>query len=217
MAACGAKTRSGDPCKSPGMKNGRCRQHGGASTGAKIKTGRGAAYLRIFGERFSQLASDPDLLKADAELALFDLLLTERVEALSAGLSGEWIKAIGATAETIRQSALVSPDAKKLREGIERLKELAEQGSQYEAARTEVLTVAKARAEIAIKADAVMARREATMTESQMMVLFVRWIDMTAKEAGVDVARRVGRRFEYEVFDRRDPNIPGVPEGAGVH
>ena len=30
---CGAKTRSGTPCKSPAMKNGRCRLHGGKSTG----------------------------------------------------------------------------------------------------------------------------------------------------------------------------------------
>lgn len=30
---CGAKTRSGAPCKAPAMKNGRCRLHGGKSTG----------------------------------------------------------------------------------------------------------------------------------------------------------------------------------------
>jgi hypothetical protein len=30
---CGAKTRRGTPCKSPAMKNGRCRMHGGKSTG----------------------------------------------------------------------------------------------------------------------------------------------------------------------------------------
>ena len=30
---CGAKTRSGIPCKSPAMKNGKCRLHGGKSTG----------------------------------------------------------------------------------------------------------------------------------------------------------------------------------------
>lgn len=31
---CGAKTRSGKPCKAPAMKNGRCRMHGGKSSGA---------------------------------------------------------------------------------------------------------------------------------------------------------------------------------------
>jgi hypothetical protein len=31
---CGARTRSQTPCKSPAMPNGRCRMHGGKSTGA---------------------------------------------------------------------------------------------------------------------------------------------------------------------------------------
>src|SRR3954470_631086 len=31
---CGAKTRSGSPCRSPAMPNGRCRMHGGNSPGA---------------------------------------------------------------------------------------------------------------------------------------------------------------------------------------
>lgn len=31
---CGAKTRQGTPCRSPAMPNGRCRMHGGKSTGA---------------------------------------------------------------------------------------------------------------------------------------------------------------------------------------
>jgi glucans biosynthesis protein len=31
---CGARTRSGEPCCSPAMPNGRCRMHGGASPGA---------------------------------------------------------------------------------------------------------------------------------------------------------------------------------------
>jgi hypothetical protein len=30
---CGAQTRSGKPCQSPAMTNGRCRMHGGPSPG----------------------------------------------------------------------------------------------------------------------------------------------------------------------------------------
>jgi hypothetical protein len=36
---CGAKTRKGMPCRSPAMPNGRCRMHGGLSTGAKTAEG----------------------------------------------------------------------------------------------------------------------------------------------------------------------------------
>lgn len=34
---CGAKTRSGEPCKNGAMANGRCRMHGGKSTGPPKK------------------------------------------------------------------------------------------------------------------------------------------------------------------------------------
>ena len=47
---CGAKTRRGTACQRPAnRKNGRCRLHGGASTGAKTEEGRArisAANLR---------------------------------------------------------------------------------------------------------------------------------------------------------------------------
>src|SRR5437016_1184009 len=36
---CGAKTRSGTPCQCPAMSNGRCRLHGGLSTGPKTAEG----------------------------------------------------------------------------------------------------------------------------------------------------------------------------------
>jgi hypothetical protein len=36
---CGAKTRRGTCCQCPAMRNGRCRLHGGLSTGAKTAEG----------------------------------------------------------------------------------------------------------------------------------------------------------------------------------
>jgi hypothetical protein len=36
---CGAKTRRGTPCPSAAMKNGRCRMHGGKSTGPRTSEG----------------------------------------------------------------------------------------------------------------------------------------------------------------------------------
>jgi hypothetical protein len=38
-ARCGAKTRKNTPCKAPAMANGRCRMHGGGSTGPRTATG----------------------------------------------------------------------------------------------------------------------------------------------------------------------------------
>src|SRR3954447_18837591 len=36
---CGARNRRGSPCGSPAMRNGRCRLHGGLSTGPKTAEG----------------------------------------------------------------------------------------------------------------------------------------------------------------------------------
>jgi hypothetical protein len=38
-ARCGAKTRGGTVCQCPAMPNGRCRLHGGLSTGPKTAEG----------------------------------------------------------------------------------------------------------------------------------------------------------------------------------
>jgi hypothetical protein len=39
VARCGAKNRKGTPCQCPAMKNGRCRLHGGLSTGPRTPEG----------------------------------------------------------------------------------------------------------------------------------------------------------------------------------
>ncbi|MHC4791888.1 MAG: HGGxSTG domain-containing protein [Planctomycetota bacterium] len=36
---CGAKTRKATPCRAPAMANGRCRMHGGKSTGPRTPEG----------------------------------------------------------------------------------------------------------------------------------------------------------------------------------
>ena len=37
---CGARTRAGHACRQPAMRNGRCRLHGGKSTGARTPEGQ---------------------------------------------------------------------------------------------------------------------------------------------------------------------------------
>ena len=37
---CGARTRTGSPCKRTGLRNGRCPNHGGLSSGPKTKAGK---------------------------------------------------------------------------------------------------------------------------------------------------------------------------------
>lgn len=45
---CGARTRKGEPCKASAMlKSGRCRNHGGLSTGAKTPEGKAKALANL--------------------------------------------------------------------------------------------------------------------------------------------------------------------------
>lgn len=71
LPKCGAKTRSGEPCKRFGNKsNGRCKLHGGHSTGAKSKEGKLAVSKNAVSNIFLWLLNK-NLKHEDIENALF--------------------------------------------------------------------------------------------------------------------------------------------------
>lgn len=81
---CGAKTRSGEPCKNRAMPNGRCRMHGGKSTGVKnnknaVKTGeRESIVFDFLDDDEKELLTQIDLDKLnqiDNEIKLTDIRL----------------------------------------------------------------------------------------------------------------------------------------------
>lgn len=75
---CGAKTRSGKPCKARPMGNGRCRMHGGKSTGAGDPARPGNTNAVTHGGYRSVLR---DAL-SDEDRAVFDAMPTEADDAL---------------------------------------------------------------------------------------------------------------------------------------
>lgn len=95
---CGAKTRSGEPCKNPPLANGRCRFHGGKSlTGVaatNFKTGRYSKYLpaRLL-EHYADAFNDPELLNLRQEIALAEARITDLLARVDSGESGELWKA----------------------------------------------------------------------------------------------------------------------------
>ncbi|ULJ65926.1 HGGxSTG domain-containing protein [Wielerella bovis] len=76
---CGAKTRSGLPCQKSPMANGRCKLHGGKSTGApkgnKNRVAAGALYSEYYTEEEQQLAENLELESIDEELRLCKIRL----------------------------------------------------------------------------------------------------------------------------------------------
>jgi hypothetical protein len=48
VKTCGAKTRQGRPCRNTRLfSNGRCKNHGGPSTGPKTEEGKARALLNL--------------------------------------------------------------------------------------------------------------------------------------------------------------------------
>ena len=66
---CGARTRSGGLCKSPAMKNGRCRMHGGTSPGAPKGNKNALKHGRYTAEAIAERQEIVALLRAIKALA----------------------------------------------------------------------------------------------------------------------------------------------------
>lgn len=93
MRLCGAKTRSGEPCKGKAMPNSRCRMHGGKSpVGMAVNTfkdGRYSKYLPTrLNERYQEARTDPDLLALREDIALVDSRLSDLLKRVDTGESG---------------------------------------------------------------------------------------------------------------------------------
>lgn len=87
---CGAKTRSGKPCRGSAMANGRCRMHGGTALSGvaspRFKTGRWSKYIpaRML-EHYEQAADDPELLVLRHDIALIDGRLADLLSRVDKG------------------------------------------------------------------------------------------------------------------------------------
>lgn len=83
---CGAKTRSGEPCKNNSMSNGRCRMHGGKSTGRPITTGKySIKHRESLRQKLGQFFNDPDWGNLQSELALLRALLQDYLDRFTEG------------------------------------------------------------------------------------------------------------------------------------
>ena len=79
---CGAKARTGCPCRSPAMANGRCRMHGGASTGPTTLDGLARLRATHTKHGFYGAESQAALRRTDAFIVETRALLARlRVEA----------------------------------------------------------------------------------------------------------------------------------------
>lgn len=83
MAFCGAKTRSGHTCKNSAMANGRCRMHGGKSTGVKENQNakKHGIYSKFITDDEWQAVEQSELDNLDDELRLCKVRLLRALQA----------------------------------------------------------------------------------------------------------------------------------------
>lgn len=119
MKTCGAKTRSGEPCKTaPVTGRARCRMHGGAQpvgiASANTVHGRYSKHLptRMTAAYHDALA-DPDLIVLRGESAVLEARLADLLSRVDTGEAGElWLKmSAAATAFTAASRAGQSAEA----------------------------------------------------------------------------------------------------------
>lgn len=85
-ARCGAKTRRGTRCQGPAMANGRCRMHGGPSTGPRTPAGlERSRRARWKHGAYSQERREA-YLRLKAEYAAFNAVQRARHAAVFAGM-----------------------------------------------------------------------------------------------------------------------------------
>ena len=83
---CGAKTRNGTPCQRPAnKKNGRCRLHGGASSGPRTESGR----ARIAAAQFKHGNRSKAAIAAQRAKAARGRAIRAELAALEAEVIGE--------------------------------------------------------------------------------------------------------------------------------
>lgn len=137
---CGAKTRSGAPCKKHAMANGRCRLHGGASlSGAKSGTYKHGMYSKAVAKVRRSLAAKMDMMMSDEEvLSLYsDLRLTnarimEAIENLDGNASPDVLKHIVKKADEADKHAKMG-EAAKVSECVSEAFRIAREGlSEYQ-------------------------------------------------------------------------------------
>lgn len=121
MSHCGAKTRSGAPCRGAAMANGRCRLHGGATpagiASANFRHGRYSKDLPArLAARFTEAQADPELLSLRAEIALIDA----RTNELLAGIGSDSVRAAQVWPEIMagfeQRRKLVGSEIRRLKE-----------------------------------------------------------------------------------------------------
>ena len=182
---CGAKTRSGEPCKTPAMPNGRCRMHGGkiprGAASPHFVTGRYSKDLPTrLAARYEEARNDPDLLNLNAEIQLTYALLGEALKGMDHGESGRLWSELKATWDEF-QDANRAQDKEGSRLALVAMGDLIKRGVADAAARSEVLGIIERRRKLVESEGKRRTAMPQMITAERLMVLVSAVVDVVMR------------------------------------
>lgn len=150
---CGAKTRSGEPCKTRPMANGRCRMHGGSSlSGPAHPNWVDGTYSKVLPKRlldgYQASINDPDRLALDQQLGLLDARLLDVLQRIDSGESGQLWRLLKGAARDY-EAARRANDPVRVVEQLALMLELINRGHTDQAAWAEARQLIQERRKIA--------------------------------------------------------------------
>lgn len=181
-AKCGArKKRSGEPCASFPMANGRCRVHGGATPSGvglpQTTSGRYSKHLPTrLAARYEAARDDPDLLALRDDIALLDTRLGEVVGNLNTGESKAAWKALamlwGSFSDGWQDRSV--EDSERM---IEQIGLVVQRGLSEAYVWDEIRSLIKQRADLVANERQRMVQLQQMITSEQAMVLLASLVD----------------------------------------
>ena len=190
---CGAKTRSGEPCKSKAMTNGRCRMHGGkiprGAASPHFVTGRYSKDLPTrLAARYEEARTDPDLLNLNAEIQLTYALLGEALKGMDHGESGRLWRELKATWDEF-QEANRAQDKEASRLALVAMGDLIKRGVADAAARSEVLNIIERRRKLVESEGKRRTAMQQMITAERLMVLVSAVVDVVMRHVDDSATR----------------------------
>lgn len=182
---CGAKTRSGEPCRKFAMPNGRCRLHGGKTPQGFVlpqtTTGRYSKHLptRMLAT-YDAAQADPDLLALNAEIALIDARLSDVLGRVDTGESGHIWQELKATYKEL-QDANRTGDTQAARVALTEIGSLITRGHLDYAAWSDVRTLIEQRRKLVESERKRLAEMQQLITSEQAMLLVARLYDSVTR------------------------------------
>lgn len=173
---CGAKTRSGEPCKRAPRTNGRCNLHGGLSLGGlaspRLKHGRHSKYLPAeLRERYDAGLVNKELLSLRDDIALITVRTEDVLSRLDNGESGALWAELKRYNEKLRR-AQVEGNSVAMATALNEMQALIDAGHSDSIAWTEITCLLQERAKLVMNEHKALAQnRQMVSVEEALLVM----------------------------------------------